>query len=139
MKTTDLLLLAGGAAAIYYFGSRVNTLSGLNFVPRGLSFVGGAARIVVGVQNPSSYPLTLRSVAANLIVNGNTFGNVSGFIPVVIAPNSETPVPLLFTPSIFGIAADILDAVNRDSLAVTAALQGSANVDNNSLPLNLQF
>jgi hypothetical protein len=137
MKNTPLYLLGG--AALVWFLTRASTINNLNFVPRGLSFIGSSVQVVIGVQNPTSNSLTLRSVVASLIVNGNTFGNVSDFQPVILAANSETPVALIFSPSLFGIADSVVSALQSGSTSISANLQGTANLDNNALPININF
>lgn len=137
MKNTAAYLLGG--AALVYLLTRASTINNLNFVPRGLSFIGSSIRVVIGVQNPTSASLTLRSVSGSLIVNGNTFGNVSDFQPAILAANSETPVALIFSPSLFGIADTVITALEDGSTAISASLQGIANLDNNALPINVNF
>lgn len=135
---TGLLLLLG-ALGVYLF-TRASTIANLVFVPRGIAITGGAVNVVIGVQNPTSNSLSFNSLAGNLFVNGSAIGNVASFQPAVIIPNGETPVNVMVTPSILGIATDVLSMIQGNmSGGITANFQGTANIDNSAVPVNLNF
>jgi hypothetical protein len=140
VKTNNLLIFGALGIGAWYFLTRLSTVGSLNFVPRGLGLVGNAVSVIIGVQNPTSEGLNLQSISGNLVVNGNSVGNVADFTPVTIAPNQETQIQLLITPNIFGIAANaIYQLSNNLTGGINATLQGSANINNTSLPLNVNF
>jgi hypothetical protein len=132
-------ILIGGALA-YYFATRASTINSLNIVPRGIAFEGGAANVVLGVQNPTSTGLTFGSLAGTLYVQDRPLGNVSNFTSQYLAANTETRVTVRVAPSLLGIAAGLMDLVEGNEPAgISARLQGTANIDNVPLPLNITF
>jgi LEA14-like dessication related protein len=125
---------------LYYFATRANTINRLNIVPRGIAFEGGAANIVLGVQNATSNGLTFGSLSGTLYVNDRPLGNVSSFLSTVLAPNSETRIQVRVIPQLLGLASGILDMIEgNETSGINARLQGTANIDNVPLPLNIQF
>jgi hypothetical protein len=139
-KSNNLLFFGALGVAAWYLLTRYNTISSLNFIPRGLGLVGNAVSVIIGVQNPTSQGIQLQSISGNLILNGSSVGNVADFTPVLIAPNAETQINLLITPNIFGIAANaIYQLQNGLTGGINATLQGTANVNNNPIPLNVNF
>ena|SRR5277367_5641866 len=139
-KTNNLLIFGAIGVAAWYFLTRLSTIGSLNFIPRGLGLVGNAVSVLIGVQNPTSEGLNLGSISGNLVVNGNSVGNVADFTPVVIAPNAETQIQLLITPNIFGIAANVIYQLQQNLTGgINATLQGTANINNNAVPLNVNF
>lgn len=131
------ILLIGGAIALWAL-SKAHTGQHLQFLPLGASWDGGALQIQVGVQNPTDDSLQYNSFAAQVKANGTVIGNLSGFTPKLIAPNQQTAIPVTFTPNIFGAVAAIFDQVTSGG-GVTISVQGTANVNSISLPVDLTF
>jgi LEA14-like dessication related protein len=137
---TWLLIAAAGGLAWYFF-SRAQTLSNLIFVPRGIGTVAGGVSVRLGVQNPTANPIQLNSLAGSLVINGNAVGNVSSFLPVTIAPNAETVLDLTIIPNMFGAASQVLNLIegNEFNTKLNPSLQGTANVNNIAVPLNISL
>jgi len=131
------LLLLGGAAALWLI-AKAETGKNLQFIPLGASWDGGALRIQIGVQNPTSNSLQYNSLAAQVSANGTVVGNLSGFVPKLIAPNQQTTVDVNFTPNLLGSVAAIFNQVTQGG-GITIAINGSANVNSIVLPVNLTF
>jgi len=139
-SSANTLFLVGGGFVLWYLLTRIQTIGNLNFVPRGLGIVGNAVSVILGIQNPTSNALLFNSLSGDLMVNGNSVGNVADFQPVTIMPNSETPITLLITPNIFGIAANAIDQISNGLTGgISAKLQAIANVNNTPVPVNVQF
>lgn len=135
------LLIAAAAFGAWWFWSRANALSSLIFIPKGVGVQGGGLNLILGVQNPTGAAIQLNSLAGSIQVNGSNLGNVSDFSPVVIAPNSETDIPLYLTANVFGIAGSLLGQLDGNEGAgnFNANLVGTANINNIPVPVNLNF
>ena len=139
-KRDNTLFILAAVAIGYYLYTRSATVANLNFVPRGLSMNGAQVQVTVGVQNTSSNPITLNSLSANLLLNGNNIGNVANFISTVIAPNAETPIQLFITPNIAGDISSALSQLNTGGAAGQSfTLVGTANVNGAPLPVSVQL
>jgi LEA14-like dessication related protein len=139
-SNSNLLVIGAVAVAAWYFFTRASSLNSLVFVPKGMGVQGIGVNLVLGVQNPTNNPLTLASLAGSLIVNGAAIGNVSDFQQTTIAANSETDINVLITPNVFGVAAGAIDALEGNETSnISAALQGTANVNGVALPVNVTF
>lgn len=134
------LLLVGAAIAAWYFITRANTLSSLVFNPVGLGVQGAAISLQMEVDNPTPTAVQLNGFAGSLIISGSPVGNVTDFQPVSISPGANR-ISLLVTPNVFGLASDAINLIdgNEGSGNFSAALQGTANVNNIAVPVNLQF
>jgi len=131
------LLLIGGAVAIWLL-SKANTGQHLQFIPLGANWDGGALGIQIGVQNPTNDSLQYNSLAAQVSANGTVVGNLSGFVPKLIAPNQQTTVDVNFTPNILGALSTIFNQVTHGG-GVRIGINGTANVNGISLPVELTF
>ena len=139
-SSSNLPFILAGAAALYYFATRANTINNLQIVPRGIAFEGGAANLALGVQNPTSTGLTFGSLSGTLYIQDRPLGNVSSFTSTYLAPNSETRVNVRVAPSLLGLAAGIMDlAEGNEPAGISARLSGTANIDNVGMPLNINF
>jgi LEA14-like dessication related protein len=118
--------------------SKAHTGTSLQFVPLGASWSGGALQVDIGVQNPTNDTLQLNSLAGSVFVNGTIIGNVSDFTPRLITANQQTAIQLTYTPNLLGTAAAILNQVNNGG-GIQIAINGAANVNGISLPINLTF
>lgn len=140
MKGSTLLLLGVGGAVLYYLLKKGRALTSLEFVPRNISFGSGALQLVLGVQNPTSTPLTLRSLVGGVFVNNNRVADISNFTTMVIGPNAETDLTLNIQPDIFGMVNDIISTVsNGFPPNQSIELRATVNVDNNALPVTTKF
>lgn len=139
-SSSTVLLIGAAAFAAWYFFSRANTLSSLVFNPVGVGVQGAAISLQLQVANPTPNAVQLNGFAGSLIISGSAVGNVTDFQPTLIPPGA-TNINLLVTPNVFGIAAGVIDLIdgNEGSGNFSAGLQGTANVNNIPVPVNLQF
>jgi len=131
------LLLIAGVVALWVY-SKAHTGANLQFLPLGASWDGGSLHIQIGVQNPTNDSLQFQSLAGTVYINGTAAGTITDFTPAIIAPNAQTPVTLVYSPSLFGVAAAVINLLNNGD-GVTIGLKGSANVNGVSIPVNLTF
>ena len=139
MKNRDLLIFGAVGVALWWIFGKAHAISTLIFIPRGVSFNSGAMQIQVGVQNPTSAPLSLRSIAGSVYMNGNPIGNLSDFQSQLIAPNQETVVNISVAPNVFGLAQLAVSALKDGISSASFSVSGYANVDNNTFPVNFNF
>jgi hypothetical protein len=137
LKNLFTWLALGGVA--YWLYTKYAFVNGLTFVPRGISTGSGGVDVSIGVQNATSTVQTITSFSGTLYINGSPAGNLSMFQPVTILPNAETPLSFLFTPSIVGIANDLISSIENGVDGLSAVLKGTANFGGNAVPLNVSF
>jgi LEA14-like dessication related protein len=137
MKNVIWIALAAGAVLLY---TRIRALTNLQFVARNIGFGGGGIQLQVGVQNPTSTDLTLKSIFGQFIVNGSPVGNVSSSYQQIVKGNSETTVLVTISPDIFGSVGLLVNQLQTGVTAPeTIELRGQANVNDNIVPLRLTF
>src|ERR1700730_5187042 len=129
----------------YLVYKKSNTVSNLKFIENGIDFdMGNILRPVVnlhiGVQNPTSGSITLQAIAGSFAVNGVQSGNVSYFIPTVIAPNAQTEILLHLSVNEAAVIADIMNFINNGGKTpVTVSVEVTANINNVPVPVSLSF
>lgn len=134
----NAVLLVGGVIA-YWLYSKANAGLNLQFIPLGASWAGSMLQIQLGIQNPTTGSLQFTAFAATATVNGNIIGNLSDFVPTLIAPNSQTPVVLNFSPNYIGLASDVLNEIANPGSTVSIGLRGTATVQGVAIPVNINF
>jgi LEA14-like dessication related protein len=134
------LLIAGAVIAGVYYLTKLRALTSLQFVPRGVSLASGAMKFQVGVQNPSSSAITLNSLFGKILIDGFAVGDVAAVIQQSIKGNSETVIPISITPDFFGSVGLLVQNITSGyQVPKSIELQASANIDNNIIPVKLQF
>ena len=143
METT-VLLIGGAAFLLWMFGSGATVVSNLKFIENGMTFnVSNPLRITINlaviVQNPTSGSVTLESLAGYFFINGQQSGNVSDFVPSVIAANSQTLINLILSVNDLSLVGVIMDYINSGSSSVVVNVQATANISGVAIPVNLSF
>lgn len=143
MRTGDVLLLFGGAIGLYYL-TRGRAANQLNFYPggiQGMAFQDLQAMAFLDfiVQNTSNADVNLNSIAGNAYANGTLVGNISNFEGSVIRGNSETRVPVVVRFNALGIVSDIIDAFQTGNFRQDITINGRANAEGISVPIDLKF
>lgn len=136
----NLLILGGTIVALFLFG-RGRLASHVNVVLRGLNFSGGLRRprftLRFGVQNPTGQAATVRSIVGQVMANGRTIADVSGFQPMRIGPNSESIITVNADPQGLGVVQTILALIKeKGKEAVGFQFSGTINVDGINIPLS---
>jgi hypothetical protein len=138
LKQNTVIALVILAIVGYWAYTRYGTVTNLQFVPRGINLNGGGFNVTLGVQNTSSYPLQYNSFAGTLSVNGSVVANVQDFNAQQIAANAETPLQFNVTPSLVGLASQILSQSQNGFTGIqSAVLNGVANIGGNQMPVNI--
>lgn len=133
------MLVGAAAVAAYFLFQGASTLNSLVFLAKGVTMQNGFLQLTLGIQNPTSNALTIQSLAGNILVNGSAFGNISNFVPTVIAANSETDMVLNIAASPLGIAAGLVNELESSGTNLSVAAQGVANVNGQPIPVSLTF
>lgn len=136
MKSRDLIYAGVAAIAGYYVYKTYILGTGLTFVPVSADLIGG--NVNIAIQNPTNTPLTLLSFVGTLY-NGTTgIANVSNFQGLTVGPNAQTVLQFKITPNLVGLTSNIIQQVNN-GVNIALRLQGVANVNGASLPVNITF
>ena len=142
---STLLLIGGGAFLLWFFGTRGAVVANLKFLENGMSFdVSNPLRIGVNlsvlVQNPTSGSVTLQSLAGYFAINNTQSGNVSYFVPTLIAANSQTQITLRLSINDLSLVKILMDYINGNSgSSIVVDIAATANVDNVPVPVNMSF
>lgn len=143
-KNTQVFLLAGAAAVGFWLWRKASAAGSLVFSPgnvTNMAFEGISPTITFQLiaQNTSGTDLVLNSLAGNVTSNGTLIGNVSNFLQTPIPANSSTPITLVASLQILGIANDIIKAFQYGNIQQVLQLTGYANVNGIQAPVNLQL
>ena len=116
----------------------------MNFFPGGVDsihFDGATPVITITLiaHNTSNQQMTINSLDGNISANGTYIGNASSFIPQTILPNSQSTVKVDIRLGIFNIVNDIIRAFQFGNFQQVITFEGSANVDNIQVPLNMNY
>ena len=91
------------------------------------------------VQNTSNQDLLLNSVAGNVYSGSELVGNISSFVPITVAGNSQTTIPITATLRILGIVNDIIKAFQEKTGSQQVQIKGYANVSSFQVPIDITF
>jgi hypothetical protein len=98
--------------------------------------------ITLGVtaQNVTSEAIQFGALAGNAYLNGTLIGNVSGFTPVNIAPQSQAVIPLTIIVNATALISDVTALLTGTAgTSVALEVKGSANVSNLVLPVDITY
>jgi LEA14-like dessication related protein len=141
----DTLLWIGVGLFAFLAFEKSTVVSNLKFVENGLDFnmsnlLRPQINLHIGVQNPTSGSITLQSVAGSFAVNGVPSGNVSYFVPTVIAPNAQTEIVLHLAVNDAALIADLMNFINNGGKTpVKVDVEVTANINNVPVPVSLSF
>jgi hypothetical protein len=136
MKTTTILLIAGGAFVAFKVLPLLNAGNQLNIVFGGVDL--NNSTIHLTALNTTNTDILLNSVEADVTANGSDLGTVTMFTPVTIHGNAQTDIPLTFSTDIIGLLGLGITTVEGGiPQQIVFQAQGSYNVGGASLPLNV--
>lgn len=144
IKTAEIIALAAVGIIAYGFINKAVALGALNFYPDrvvSIQFDNSTPVMTISLrcQNTSSQSFTIQSLSGNIFANNVLVGNVSEFGSQIIAANSEAFVTVNVRMAIISIVNDIIRALQFGNFGQSIVLQGSVNVDNYQIPLNMNF
>lgn len=143
MRTGDVLLLFTGVGLLYYL-TKGKAARNLTFYPggiQGMAFQDMTPLMQLDfiVQNTSNADVMLNSIAANAYANDYLVGNISNFQGALIRGNSETRVPVIVRFNLIGAVNDIIDAFQTGNFKQDLLIQGRANGEGISVPIEIKF
>lgn len=140
MKLPGIFLILGVFVAIVAF-SKQKAVGLLNFNISGFDarFDGFTPVITVKVlvQNPTNESFNVRAITGYLSANNNDIGNVSNFTAVTVPPAAQVIYPLDIRVSLFGVIADLWNAIKGSGFSQSIKFDGIANVDGVSVPVTI--
>lgn len=134
-----------GAVLIYVLQrkSQVAKSVQFSFDKLNVSLKNKTINFVLGILNPASGSVMVKSVVGQLVFNDKTIASVETFQPITIEGNKKTQINLLIKPSGVGILQLIVDFIKikkagqKQSANVT--FTGYANVDGVTMPINSEL
>ena len=146
MKTGNVLLIGGLAAAVWYFGGLGIAGSTVQFVFQNvipLSLTNFQIQILV--QNISNAEVDLNAMSGQVFLNGNAIGNVSYFpsVPTTILPTSQQLVTFSLDISILNLGPAIAQIITaftsqtQGSGTMNFEIKGNANINKLVIPFDL--
>jgi LEA14-like dessication related protein len=135
----SLLYIAGAVAAIY-FGVQAlryrQVANKLLYTLGDVSIDGTKIRVTINILNPTGVSATIKSIAGDMLTNGNKIATVQYFGKTIVSANASTAITIELVPSVLGIVSTISNAL-YGGYKPNFKLIGTANVNNISIPLNI--
>ena len=135
MKTSTVVLIGLGAAAVWYYANLGVAANTINFVVGNVNFDGLTTLTVnLTAQNVSNVDLKVSSMSGTVFMNGSTFANISDFTPVTVAANSQMNIPIVVKISVLSLGSNIMSLINSGS--ADFSVHGNANVNGMPIPFD---
>jgi LEA14-like dessication related protein len=135
----SLLYIAGAVAAIY-FGVQAlryrQVANKLLYTLGAVSIDGTKVKVTINILNPTGVSATIRSIAGDMLSNGNKIATVQYFGKTIVSANASTAITIELVPSVLGIVSTISNVL-YGGYKPNFKLIGAANVNNISIPLNI--
>jgi len=135
----SLIYVAGAAAAIY-FGVQImryrQVANKLLYTLGGVSIDGTKVKVTINILNPTGVSATIRSIAGDMLTNGNKIATLQYFGKTVVQPNASTSITIELVPSAVGLITTVANAI-YSGYKPNFKLIGTANVNNISIPINV--
>lgn len=97
-------------------------------------------KIDVAVQNPSNEQFVITSIAGDVKADGSVIGSGSLFQQVVIAPNSESVLPVVVRLSPLAVVSDLINIITKQSgIPMTVGFDGYVNANGFVTPIDLVY
>lgn len=139
MGKKSLIYVAGAAAAIY-FGIQImryrQVANKLLYTLGGVSIDGTKVKVTINILNPTGVSATIRSIAGDILTNGNKIATLQYFGKTVVQPNASTSITIELVPSAVGLITTVANAI-YSGYKPNFKLIGTANVNNISIPINV--
>jgi LEA14-like dessication related protein len=141
-----LPLIVGGGLLLFYLNrkSKVNAFENMRFILSGAkiggSFLQPEIILHIIVQNPTDQPISVKSLAGDVLVNNTKVGNISNFTAFQIEPNTETTFDLKSRLSLAGFVTNIVNILDGSAgIAAVVQVKGTVNVESTIVPINLTY
>lgn len=139
MGKKSLIYVAGAAAAIY-FGIQImryrQVANKLLYTLGGVSIDGTKVKVTINILNPTGVSATIRSIAGDMLTNGNKIATLQYFGKTVVQPNASTSITIELVPSAVGLITTVANAI-YGGYKPNFKIIGTANVNNISIPINV--
>jgi hypothetical protein len=144
VKTSELLLWGTAGFVGYSLWNKRHAAQTLNFFPdevKDFHFSGltPVFTLGLGVQNTSNQSFTINALVGNAMSNGFYVGNLANFKPQVVPKISQGILLVECRMSLIGVVNDLISAFQNHDFTQNLIIQGTANVDNLQVPLDLKF
>lgn len=139
MKTGQVLLIGAAGLAAYYFANLGIATGTMNFVFSGIKinsindFV-----FTITMQNVSNADLNVNSMSGNILLNGDSFANISDFTKRTIPGNSQADIDVHIKPQLFSLSTQIQNLINNPGSQLSFTINGNANVNGLVLPFSIE-
>jgi len=140
MKIPSWLLIGGAAIAAWYYAGLVKAANLAQIVFSGVT-INGLLDYTASftVQNTTNSTIVLNSLAGSLLANGTEIANINLFPPqpILIPGNSQQIVNVDVKPNLINIPSAVLQALQAGSTPISFEAQGSANINNITVPFDI--
>lgn len=142
MKKATFLYISAAAAILLYFLSKKSAAKNLKVYFQSVALKKATGLVFPTLQatfrlvNPTSSPLTITSIAGDLLINNNFFSTLSQTQSMVVAAQSESLYIInVKTPALQAIST-IIQLFRNKPKNVKVSFEGTVNSDGLLLPLN---
>lgn len=137
-----ILPIIGLGVAAYFLLRRRTFASNLRYIIRDVALRGTLLspkiQITIGIQNTSNQKAIVKSIAGSVYWNNAEFAKISKFETIEIKPNSETAFKFDAIPSALGVFQTVKDLIKQGLKNGVIKFEGTINVDNINVPLNIE-
>jgi LEA14-like dessication related protein len=142
MTNTAKVLIGGAAALGAWYLYKLRSVGNLVFFPgsiTGMRWEGmtPVMSFQVVVQNSSSMPVSIHSLAGSLYSNGLLVGNVFSVMPKELAGNSQAFVDVEVRFLLLGIVNDIISSFMNRNFVQKVKFEGFANAEGVQIPVDI--
>lgn len=145
-RNTLMLLVAGAGAFLLYTLQRKSQVARsvqFSFDKLSVSLKNKTIQFVMGILNPASGSVLVKSVVGQIYFNEKSIASVETFQPITIEGNKKTQLNLLIRPSGVGIFQLIIDFIklkqSNQRASANIVFKGFANVDNVTMPISTEL
>lgn len=143
MEGLGVLLVLGGAAALYY-ANLSRAAGNLTYFPGNVTgfSLNGISPVIYAelvVQNTSNVSFTINSLAASVLTDSTLIGNVSNFTPVEIPGNRQGVIPLTLQLQPLALVNDIIGIITGGNGSKNLIITGSVNANGIQAPFSLSY
>jgi LEA14-like dessication related protein len=135
------LIITAGVAIAFYFFSKGQAAKNLKIYFRNVTAKWQRGNILptifaqFNIVNPSNTPLTLTSIAGDILINGQVVAAVSMLDKMTIQPNSTSVLNIKIDASAVS-AGQVLFNIIRNKEKVKAAFEGTVNSGGVLIPIS---
>ena len=136
-------LFAGGGIFTLFMIGKIATLKALSFKIKGVRFNAADSDpllfLDLGIQNPTSRTITVKSISGTVSVDQNNVARVLQDKSATIYPFNETLYDVPFRIDLTNTITKIIDLIQNGTTETVVRFVGSVNLEGILFPVNVSY